>query len=94
LKKENQTLLENFQSKSAQNFSIRVWLQKVKLILISTKPGVTTRTYARYQIFNQRSLEKFQAGSAQNFSIKVRLKNKNQSLIDPDRFFNRDRDRD
>nr|WP_320161355.1 hypothetical protein [uncultured Methanoregula sp.] len=26
--------------------------------------------------------------------IKVRLKNKNQSLVDPDQFFNRDHDRD
>jgi hypothetical protein len=36
----------------------------------------------------------FQSGSAEKCSGKVRLKNKNQGLIDPESFFNRDYDRD
>jgi hypothetical protein len=36
----------------------------------------------------------FQSGSAQKFSIKVWLKFFVQGLIDPDRFFKRDRVRD
>ncbi|MDP3396100.1 MAG: hypothetical protein Q8S57_05470 [Methanoregula sp.] len=36
----------------------------------------------------------FQSGSAQKIPIKVMVKFFNQSLIDPDRFFKRDRDRD
>ena len=43
--------------------------------------------------FSQGALKKFQSKSAENFSIKVRLKNKNQSPVDPDPVFNRDRDR-
>jgi len=71
LKIVNQALLENFQSKSAEKISIKVCLQKVKLILISNNPGFTTEPSIRHPVFNQRSLEKFQSRSAENFSIKV-----------------------
>jgi hypothetical protein len=94
LKIVNQTLLENFQSKSAEKISIKVCLQKVKLILSSNNPGFMTEQSIRQPVFNQRSLEFFQARSAENFSIRVCLKNENRSLIDPDQNFNRDRDRD
>jgi hypothetical protein len=94
LKIINQTLLENFQSNLAEKISIKVRLPKVKLILSSNKPGFTTKQPIRQPVFNQRSLEKFQSKSAENFSIKPCLKNKNQSLIDPDRFFNHDHDCD
>jgi hypothetical protein len=43
-------------------------------------------------VFHQRSPGIFQSKSAQKISSKVRLKNENQSLIDPDQFFDRDRD--
>jgi len=42
--------------------------------------------------FSQGAIKKNQSKSAENFSIKVRLKNKNQSLIDPDPVFDLDRD--
>jgi hypothetical protein len=67
----NQTLLENFQSKSAEKISIKVHLRKVKLILSSHDPGITTITHYQQSFFNQRSLEKFQSRSAENFSIKA-----------------------
>jgi fatty acid-binding protein DegV len=94
LKITNQTLLEKFQSKSAEKKSIKVWLQKVKLIYSCHNPGITTITHSQQPVFNQTLLKKFQSRSAENFSIRVCLKNKNQSLIDPDQNFNRDRDRD
>jgi len=58
LKNPNQTLLEIFQSKSAEKISIKVCLQKVKLILSSYDPGITTEQPIRQPVFNQRSLEK------------------------------------
>jgi hypothetical protein len=61
LKIVNQTLLEIFQSKSAEKKSIKVWLQKVKLILSSDNPGFTTEHFIPQPIFNQRSLENFQS---------------------------------
>jgi len=70
LKITNQTLLKIFQSKSAEKKSIRVCLRKVKLILISNKPGITTEAYLRQSDFNQRSPGKFQSKPAENFSIK------------------------
>jgi len=42
---------------------------------------------------NQGLLEIFQSRSAQKFSITIRLKKENQSPIDPELFFDRDRDR-
>jgi hypothetical protein len=47
LKIVNQTPPENFQSKSAENISIKVCLQKVKLILRSNNPGLTTEQSVR-----------------------------------------------
>jgi hypothetical protein len=73
LKIINQTLLENFQSNLAEKISIKVWLRKVKLILSSHNPGVTTKQPIRQPVFNQRSLEKFQSKSAEKISIKVCL---------------------
>jgi hypothetical protein len=70
LKNSNQTLLENFQSILAEKISIKVRLRKVKLILSSHNPGITTEQPIRQPVFNQRSLEKFQSKSAENFSIK------------------------
>jgi hypothetical protein len=94
LKITNQTLLENFQSKSAEKKSSKVWLQKVKLIFSCHNPGIMTTTHSQQPVINQTSLKKFQSRSAENFSIRVWLKNENQSLIDPDQNFNRDHDRD
>jgi len=71
LKIKNQTLPENFQSNLAEKISIKVRLQKVKLILSSHNPGITTKQPIQQPVFNQRSLEKFQSKSAENFSIKV-----------------------
>jgi len=71
LKFSNQTLLENFQSKSAEKISIRVCLRKVKLILSSNNPGATTEHFIRQPVFNQRSPENFQSGSAEKISIKA-----------------------
>jgi len=42
LKIINQTLLDIFQSKFAEKISIKVCLQKVKLILSSNNPAITT----------------------------------------------------
>jgi hypothetical protein len=70
LKITNQTLLENFKSKSAEKISIKVCLRKVKLILSSNNPGFTTEQSIRHPVFNQRSLEKFQSRSAEKNSIK------------------------
>jgi hypothetical protein len=94
LKIVNQTLLEIFQSKSAEKKLSKVWLQKVKLIFSYQNPGITTTMYSQQPVFNQTLLKKFQSRSAENLSIRVCLKNKNQSLIDPDQNFNRDHDRD
>nr|WP_319375349.1 hypothetical protein [uncultured Methanoregula sp.] len=44
--------------------------------------------------FNQSLLKNFQSKLAEKISIMIRLKNKNQSPVDPDQFFNRDQDRD
>jgi hypothetical protein len=52
-----------------------------------------SRSRSRSKFQNQTLPEFFQSGSAQKFSIKVRLKKENQGSIDPDRFFDRDRDR-
>jgi hypothetical protein len=71
LKITNQTLLENFQSKSAEKISIKVCLRKVKLFLSSNNSDFTTEHFIRQPVFNQRSLEKFQSRSAENFSIKA-----------------------
>jgi len=71
LKNKNQTLLEIFQSKSAEKNSIKVCLRKVKLILSSNNPDFTTKHFIRQPVFNQRSLEKFQSRSAEYFSIKA-----------------------
>jgi hypothetical protein len=71
LKIPNQTLLEKFQSKSAQKFLIKVYLRKVKLILSSNNPGFTTEQSIRQPVSNQTLLEKFQSRSAENFSIKA-----------------------
>jgi hypothetical protein len=71
LKITNQTLLENFQSKSAEKISIKVCLQKVNLILSSNNPGFTTEQSIRQPVFNQTLLKKFQSRSAENFSIKA-----------------------
>jgi hypothetical protein len=43
--------------------------------------------------FNQSPLRNFQSRSAQKISITIRLKKENQSPIDPELFFDRDRDR-
>jgi hypothetical protein len=59
----NQTLPENFQSKSAEKISIKIRLQKVKLILSGSNPGVPTEHFIRQPVFNQRSLEKIQSRS-------------------------------
>jgi hypothetical protein len=45
-------------------------------------------------VFNQGLPKIFQSTSARKFSFRDRLKNKNRIAIVPDRFFNRDRDRD
>jgi hypothetical protein len=71
LKFANQTLLENFQSNLAEKNSIKVRLQKVKLIFISLKKDFTTKEPVRQPVFNQRSLGIFQSRSAENFSIKA-----------------------
>jgi len=63
-------LPEKFQSKSAEKISIKVCLQKVKLILSGSNPGIPTERLIRQPVFNQRSLEKFQSRSAENVSIK------------------------
>jgi len=94
LKNKDQTLPENFQSKSAQNFSIKVWLQNVKLFCNDSGSVFTTEHVTRHRVFIRSLPEKFQARSAEKFSIRVWSKKENQSLIDPDRFFNRNRDRD
>lgn len=94
LKNKNQSLVEKFQSNLAGKIFIRVWLQKVKLILSSIDPDDTTTTCTQGRFFHQRLPENFQSKSAKFFSIKAWWKNKNQSLIDPDRFFDRDHDRD
>jgi len=54
----------------------------------------TTDVRLRICFFNQSPVEIFSSRSAQNGSIKVQLKNKNQGTVDPELFFNRDRDRD
>jgi hypothetical protein len=68
-------------------------MQRVKLFFKRPVPCFTTTTWFLHRFFNQGLLEIFQSKSAQKFSIRVRLKNENQGSIDPDRFFNRDRDR-
>jgi len=64
-------LPENFQSNLAEKISIKVRLQKVKLILRSDNPGIPTVRFLRNPEFNQSSLKKFPSKSAENFSIRV-----------------------
>jgi len=59
LKFSNQSLIENFQSNPAEKFLIKVCMQKVKLILSSHNPGITTKQPIGQPVFDQRSLEKF-----------------------------------
>jgi len=61
---------------------------------MSSGRAFTPERSAHKPDFNQGLLKIFQSKSAEKFSIKVRLKNKSQSPIVPDRFFDRDRDRD
>jgi hypothetical protein len=68
-------------------------LRKVKLILKRPGPGFTTTTRTGHRFFHQGLPENFQSKSAQKFSITIRLKKENQNSIDPDQFFDRDRDR-
>jgi len=70
LKFSNQSPIKNLHSKSAEKISIKVRLQKVKLILSSHNPDITTKQPIRQTFFNQRSPGKFHSRSAENFSIK------------------------
>ena len=94
LKIFNQSLVKFFQSKSAQKKSIRVRLRKVKRICMSRICRFTPEGQFHKPDFNQGLLEIFQSRFAWKFSITIRLKFFNQGLIDPDRFLDRDRDRD
>jgi len=70
LKISNQILYKNFPSNLAEKISIRVCLQKVKLILSSNNPGITTEQKIRQLVFKQSLIVKFHSKSAENFSIK------------------------
>jgi hypothetical protein len=63
--------MKKFPSKSAGNFSTKVWMQKVKLICISPGSQSTTDKGYAEPLFNQGSLENFTSKSAENFSIRV-----------------------
>jgi hypothetical protein len=84
LKIIHQTLIQNFHSRSAGFFPIRVCLQKVKLIPSSNSPGITTEFAGMQPVFPRRSPEFFQSKSAGKKSIRICVKNEKQSLIDPD----------
>jgi hypothetical protein len=71
LKITNQTLPENFQSKSAEKISIKVRLQKVKLILSSNYPGLRTEQSIRQPVFDQGLPKNFQSRSAEKNSLKA-----------------------
>jgi len=90
----NQGLMKFFQSKFAQNFSIKVWLKKVKHLCTGAREPLTTECCIGAPVFSQSLLENFSSGFDWKWKIKAWLKNKNQSLIDPDQNFNRDLDRD
>jgi len=59
LKFSNQSSIKIFQVKSAEKFSIKVWLQKVKLICKSSFCMYTTEPVSHRLDFNQGSLEIF-----------------------------------
>jgi len=69
-------------------------LPKVKRICSSSIRQFTTKEESLFPFFNQGSLENFPSRSAEKIFTRVWLKNKNQTLIDLDQVFNRDRDRD
>jgi hypothetical protein len=74
--------MKNFQSKSAEKFSIRVWLQKVKHMYLNIRNLFTTESGTGARYFNQSLPGNFQSRSAEKFSSRVWLKNFNQGLID------------
>jgi hypothetical protein len=67
----NQGLLKKFQSKSAEKFSSKVWLQKVKHMYLNSRGRFTTEDGIGAPFFNQGLPEKFQSRSAEKFSIRV-----------------------
>jgi hypothetical protein len=83
-----------FPSKSAKKNFSRVYLQNVNPCYTNLKFCFTLDGVVWIPFFNQGVPKIFPSKSAGIFSIKVRLKNKNQSLIDPDQVFNHDPDRD
>jgi hypothetical protein len=60
--------------KSAENFSSKVWLQKVNQICLDIFSQPATITGPGLWFFHQGSLENFPSKSAENFLIKLRLK--------------------
>jgi hypothetical protein len=57
----NQGLLEKFQSKSAENFSGKVWLQKVKQVYIRLVSCPPSEHCPGILLFNQGLLKIFQS---------------------------------
>ena len=86
--------MKKFQAGAARKFSIKVWLGEVNRICMSSVRAFTPDRPAPASDFNQGSLKIFQSKSARKILIRVRLKFGNQTLIDPELFFDQGRDRD
>jgi hypothetical protein len=71
LKILHQGLIEKFQSRCAEKFSIKVRLQKVKHMCTSAQRPFTPEGCTGAPFFNQGAVEKFQSRCAEKFSSRV-----------------------
>jgi hypothetical protein len=63
--------MKKISAESAGNFSIKVWLQKVKQIRIRLTRKFTTKAGLRNPFFHQGLIENVKSKSDENFSIRV-----------------------
>jgi len=63
--------MKNFQSKSAQKFSIKVWWKQVKNMYIQSQNHSPSEDCTGARFFNQGLFKYFQSRSAEKISIGV-----------------------